>query len=128
MAGQQKEPPALQHFLSLRSAAALAYAAATGQHTSSVGTLNKVARIIAAITPVFVRNAGNGPARILPLELSEGELEGGGEDLRFADGRPPVRGLLVLQKNLGEMIEEVRSTYGQGKAAKSGKGRPQGPV
>ena len=124
MAGQQEEPPALQHFLSLRSAAALAYAAATGQHTSSIDTLNKVARIIAAITPVFVRNAGNGPARILPLELSEGEIERGGEDLRFADGRSAARGLLVLHKNLGEMIEEVRSAYGQRNAAGSGKGGP----
>jgi hypothetical protein len=120
MAQQEKEPAALQHFLSLRSAAALAYTAATRQHTSSVDILNKVARIIAAVTPVFVRTPHNGPARVLPLELAEGELEGGGEDLRFKDGRPPVGGLLILHKNLGDVIEHVRAAYRQGKAGTSG--------
>ena len=120
MADEKQEPPALQHLFSLRAAAALAYTSATGQYTSSVDTLNKVARIIGAVVPVFARLNDGDPARVLPLELAEGEFQRGGDALRFPDGRQTITGLLILHRQLGAAISHVRDAYGA--AGQSGAG------
>ena len=106
-----REPPALQHFLSLRAAAAIAYTAATGKRTSSVATLNAVARIVASRVRVFVQLPDGEAVRVLPLELAEGALEAGGDQLRFADKRPTLIGLQILHKDLAMAISEVNSSY-----------------
>lgn len=109
----QQEPPALQPFLPLRSAAALAYTAATGKYTSSADLLNKVARIIADVTPIFTRSRDQEAARVLPLEVSEGKFECGGEELRFPDGRPVLKGLAILHRELPKVVQQVRLVYGK---------------
>ena len=113
MANPQKEPPALQPFLPLRSAAALAYTAATGKYTSSADTLNKIARIIAALTPIFTRSRDQEADRVLPLEVSEGNFERGGEELRFPDDRAPLKGLAILHRELPNVVHQVRLVYGK---------------
>jgi hypothetical protein len=113
VADPTKEPPALQPFLPLRSAAALAYTAATGKYTSSAGTLNSVARIIADLTSIFTISADHEPARVLPLEVAEGKFEGGGEELGFADGRPALKALTILHRELPNVVNQVRLMYGK---------------
>lgn len=116
MAPQQKEPAALQPFLSLRAAAALAYTAATGKYSSDIAALNDMARIVAGITAVFTRSAHPEPARVLPLELTEGRIERGGEQLRFSDGRPTLGDLAILHRELAKVLDEVRRQYGKARA------------
>jgi hypothetical protein len=123
MAPQQKEPQALQPFLSLRAAAALAYTAATGKYTSDIAALNDMARIVAGITAVFTRSAHPEPARVLPLELSEGRIEHGGDVLRFSDGRPTLGDLAILHRELANVLEQVSAQYGRARA----KARRGGP-
>jgi hypothetical protein len=106
----------LQPFLSLRAAAALAYTAATGKYTSDIAALNDMARIVAGLTSIFTRSPYPEPARVLPLELSEGRIERGGEQLRFSDGRPTLGDLAILHRELAKVLEQVRAYYGKVRA------------
>jgi hypothetical protein len=108
MATQEKKEPGAPTFIALRAAAAMAYTAATRQTTADSRKLNKVARIVAECVPIFSRRAQPEPAPVQPAEIREGRFERGGEQLRFADGRPPLTELAIVQQQLPIAIAAVR--------------------
>lgn len=103
------EPPALKPLLGLAAAAALVYAA-TARRAPDEATLNDVARMIAARTRLFARD-GRDCVLVMPAEILEGEIEGGGTVLTFADGRPTLQGLCILHSELDALVEELRAVY-----------------
>ena len=114
MPEKEKEPPALAPLLPLRAAAAMVYTSATAKYTSDMETLNNMATLIARVTPVFTRGTNESDVdRVFPIEISEGTLERGGDELRFSDGRPLIKGLFILLRELENVIAQVLTAYGK---------------
>lgn len=109
MQGKEKEPNALRPFLSLAMAARIVYAAKAEQRPPpDEETLNGLARMIAARTRVFARYGdGDDYALVMPSELAEGDLEGGGTMLTFPDGRTTLTHLAILHADLGKVVQDI---------------------
>ena len=113
MSGQKEKVRGvrLQALMSLATAARMVYAKATGRHTDDMRTLNQVARLIATQTRIFELNIDKTAMPISAETLSAGEIEDGGDSLRFAN-RPPVSPLAIRRVDLWDAEQEVRKIYG----------------
>src|SRR5688500_14887205 len=98
----------------LALAAIEAYTAATGEKTTDLETLNKVARAIVARIRVFTREHGSNEfALVWPNEVQEGKIQLGGEVLRFPDGRPVLENLSIHRDELALAVAEVLKLHEQ---------------
>lgn len=96
----------------LSQAAIEAYAAATGQQTTNLDTLNEVARAIAARVRVFTREHGSDEYDLVwPNEIVEGKIHLGGEALLFSDGRAVLENLSIPRGELAVAVAEIQKRY-----------------
>jgi hypothetical protein len=103
---------ALKPFLSLAITAKLVHKAATNLDTADEGTLNNIARMVAARTPVFALEAGvDTYVPVMPSEILEGQLEGGGSTLALNAGRRRLRGLAIRHSELDALIQDIGKAY-----------------
>ena len=110
---KDKEPPALAPWIPLRLAAVMAYHAVAGKQVDDDGILNNIARLIAGRTRIFTRSASDKTAAlVMPDELVEGHIDGGGDELRFADGRAALTDLVIEDTDVGRVIREIQKLYG----------------
>lgn len=108
---EEKNTP--DQMISLTAASALVYHAATNTVTDDTTTLNNIAHVIGARTRLFSRGDDSEAfALVWPAELFEGVMEDGGKCLRFTDGRPTLRNLSILKRDLPQLIEELRKLFG----------------
>jgi hypothetical protein len=106
MAQQNADP---SRYISLTAASALVYHAATDAITDDPATLNDLARIIAARTPVVARLTDSEPfTPVRPRAVFEGRFEDGGKCLCFPDGRPTLRNLAIAESEMARLIPELR--------------------
>lgn len=108
----KQEKPALQPYLPLSRAARIVHRAATNLAGADEQTLNHIARMIAARTRVFALDAGiDNYFQLLPDEVLEGRVEGGGSAVTFDDRRPRLQGLAIRHSELGMLIGAIRQAY-----------------
>jgi hypothetical protein len=100
---RQKEAPS--DVISLTAAAALAHNAATGHISDDPALLDQVARVIAERTRVFARRPREPDYRlVLPAEIAQGFIEGGGKYLSFPDQRPNLEELAIRRTALPALL------------------------
>ncbi len=102
--------------LGLANAALVAYLKATDRRSADEGTLNYVARMIATRTRVLTCSDSNfrDPRPLTADEAFQGQFEGGGTQVSFADGRRSLTNLCVRFEDLPGVTDAITSLFKSG--------------